>query len=301
MQKIIPHLWFNNQAEEAVNFYIDIFKNSKILKMSRYQEAGAEISGMKKDTIMTIHFTLDDYEFIALNGGPEFSFTPAISFFVDCNSVDELHIIWDRLTMDGLVMMELDRYPFSEKFGWVQDKYGVSWQINLSQNKKGITPFLMYVGDVYGKAEEAMRFYTQLFDSSGITEIEYQEQEKDNTENNISTNTVYRATFTLDGQEFMAVDSGFEHSFNFTEAVSLFVNCDTQKEVDLLWESLTKDGVEQPCGWLKDKYGVSWQIVPTALEEMLNNPDPSRSHNVMVELLKMRKIDIDRLQEAYNQ
>ncbi len=156
MQKIIPFLWFDNQAEEAANFYTSIFKNSKVLNIARYGEAGPRPAG----TVMTVTFQLDGQEFTALNGGPE---------------------------------------------------------------------------------------------------------------------------------------------FKFTEAISLFVNCETQEEVDRLWESLSASGEKGQCGWLKDKYGVSWQIVPTALGQMLQDPNPQKARNVVQAMLQMTKIDIAALRRAYEQ
>ena len=154
MQKITPFLWFDNQAEEAANFYVSIFKNSKILSISRYGEAGPGPKG----SAMTVVFQLDGEEFIALNGGP---------------------------------------------------------------------------------------------------------------------------------------------TFKFTEAISFVVNCETQQEVDVFWEKLSKDGEESRCGWLKDKYGLSWQIVPTILGKMMTDPDPQKSKKVMEAMLKMKKIVIDDLKRAY--
>lgn len=156
MQKIITHLWFDNQAEEAVNFYISIFQNSKIVSIHRYGETGPG----PKDSVMSMTFQLDGQTFMALNGGPHFSFSPAISFFV---------------------------------------------------------------------------------------------------------------------------------------------NCETQKEVDELWEKLSANGEKGACGWLTDKYGVSWQIVPTVLGELLHDPDPVKSQRVMQAMLQMKKLDIDELTKAYEQ
>ena len=162
MKKIIPCLWFDNQAEDAVKFYVSIFKNSKIGSVTRYGEAGAEASGRPKGTVMTIIFQIEGQEFMALNGGPV---------------------------------------------------------------------------------------------------------------------------------------------FKFNEAISFVVNCKTQEEVDRLWEKLSEGGDEkaQQCGWLKDKYGVSWQIVPVVLGEMLQDKDPKKSENVMKALLQMKKIDIKGLKQAFEQ
>jgi len=157
MQKITPFLWFDNQAEEAVNYYLSIFKNSKILNVARYGDDAAKVSGRPKGSVMTVSFQLDGQQFVALNGGPVFSFSPAISFVV---------------------------------------------------------------------------------------------------------------------------------------------NCQTQQEVDELWEKLSAGGEQQQCGWIKDKYGVTWQIVPTALGELLSNPDAAKAQRVMQAMLQMTKLDINGLQQA---
>lgn len=161
MQKIVPCLWFDDQAEEAVNLYVSLFKNSKILNVSRYDEASAQASGKPAGSVLTVSFMLNGQEFMALNGGPE---------------------------------------------------------------------------------------------------------------------------------------------FKFTEAVSFVVNCETQEEVDRLWDKLTADGGEESqCGWLKDKFGLSWQIVPTALGELLSDPDPIKAGRVMQAMLQMKKIDVAKLRQAYEQ
>lgn len=290
MQKISPFLWFDYQAEEAVNFYTSAFKNSKIGTVTRYGEAGPGPEG----SVLTVSFELEGMHFTALNAGPEFSFTPAISFFVNCDTQEEVSALWEKLSEGGSVLMPLQQYPFSEKFGWVEDAYGVSWQLNLGNRPQKITPFLMFVGEQHGKAEEAMQYYTSLFEDSGITTIERYSAGEDEPEG-----TVKHAVFTLHGQEFMAMDSSMEHAFTFTEALSLYVDCKSQEEVDYLWEKLTEGGEEQPCGWLKDRFGVSWQIIPRALTEMMNDPDPEKSKRVTESMLQMKKIDVPTLERAY--
>jgi predicted 3-demethylubiquinone-9 3-methyltransferase (glyoxalase superfamily) len=159
MQKVTPFLWFDNQAEEAVNFYVSIFKNSRIVSIARYGEAGEKVAGRPKGSVMTVAFQLSGQDFTALNGGPH---------------------------------------------------------------------------------------------------------------------------------------------FKFTEAISLVVNCESQAEVDEFWEKLSKDGQEGRCGWLKDKYGLSWQIVPRVLVELLQDKDPAISERVMNAMLQMKKIDIENLWQAYS-
>jgi len=119
MQKITPFLWFDDKAEEAVNFYVSIFKNSKITSITRYGEAGSEVAGRPEGTVMTIAFQLEGQEFVALNGGPVFTFSPAISFVVNCETQEEVDKLWEKLSEGGEIV----------ECGWLKDKYGVSWQI----------------------------------------------------------------------------------------------------------------------------------------------------------------------------
>ena len=153
-----------------------------------------------------------------------------------------------------------------------------------------ITPFLWFDG----KAEEAVNFYTSIFKNSKVGSMTRYAEEKHGLKG-----TVMTATFQLDGQEFMALNGGPE--FTFSPALSFFVNCGTQEEVDELWEKLSEGGEKQRCGWLKDKYGISWQIVPTALGEMLQDKNPEKSRKVMQAMLQMDKIDIEGLKQAYKQ
>src|SRR5262249_41818834 len=243
---------------------------------------------------MSATFRLDGLEFIALNGGPQFKFTPAISFFVNCKThleTDEL--LWN-LSAYGYVFNELNRYPFSEKFGWIQDQFGVSWQLNLAHRDQSIFPFLMFVGKQHAKAEEAINFYISLFDDSKLISMD-----RYGTGENEPEGTVKHAMFSLSGQEFMTMDSGREHPFTFNEAISLLVRCETQAEIDYFWERLSLSGARSRCGWLKDRFGVSWQIIPSVLGKMLNDEDDQKSDRVMQAMLKMDKLDIKILKQAH--
>jgi predicted 3-demethylubiquinone-9 3-methyltransferase (glyoxalase superfamily) len=278
MQKIRPFLWFDGKAEEAAKFYTSIFKSSKMRSISQ----------------MSATFQLDGLELTGLNGGPQFKFSPATSFFVECETREEVDEAWKKLAKGGTVLMELAAYPFSEKFGWVQDEFGVSWRLNLVGRRQTMTPFLMFVGEQHGKAEEAMSFYISLFKNSSVTRIErYGAGEAE------AEGTVKHAKFALNGQQFMAMDSGREHPFTFTPAISFFVSCETQKEIDYFWEKLSAGGEKDRCGWLKDKFGVSWQIVPPALGEFLNDEDEQKSERVMKAMLEMDKLDIKALRRAH--
>ena len=190
--------------------------------------------------------------------------------------------------------MPLDKYPFSEKFGWVNDKFGVSWQVMRGEAKQKITPFLLFVGEQHGRAEEAVKFYVGLFKDSKVIHVEHHGAGEGETEG-----TVKHARFSLQGEEFMAMDSGLDHKFSFTPAISFLVNCASQAEVDRLWEKLSDGGSKEACGWVQDRFGVSWQVVPTVLGEMMSDADPVKVERVMQAMLKMKKLDIAALERAY--
>jgi predicted 3-demethylubiquinone-9 3-methyltransferase (glyoxalase superfamily) len=292
MQKIAPFLWFDNQAEEAANFYTSIFKNSSINGVARYGENTPGVEGQ----VMTVSFRLAGEEFTALNGGPVYKFTPAISFFVYCQTREEIDALWGKLAEGGSTLMELDKYPFSERFGWVQDRFGVSWQLSLTGQPQRITPYLLFVGAQHGKAEAAVRQYTSLFKNSSIDQIEHYGKGMGEPEG-----TVMHARFTLDGHEFMAMESAADHQFTFTSAISFFVNCVDQAEVDYFWENLSEGGEKEQCGWVIDRYGVTWQIVPIILGQLMSDPDAEKAGRVTQAMLKMTKLDIGQLEQAYQQ
>lgn len=286
-QKITPFLWFDHQAEEAVEFYVSVFPNSKVLDVMR-----------NGDAVVTIDFQLGGQRFGALNGGPHFQFNPSISFFVLCETEAETEETWNKLLDGGQALMPLDKYPWSEKYGWAQDRYGLSWQVYLGQMSEvgqKITPSLMFTGAQLGRAEEALNLYTSIFPDSGIAGVM-----KYGPGGPAPEGTVQHAQFNLDGHVFMAMDSHGEHAAQFNEAVSFVVSCADQEEIDYYWNKLTAGGGEESqCAWLKDKFGVSWQIVPPVLMQNLKDPDPAKAARVMQAMLKMKKIDIALLKEAY--
>jgi predicted 3-demethylubiquinone-9 3-methyltransferase (glyoxalase superfamily) len=207
--------------------------------------------------------------------------------------------IWEKLSEGGTTLMELGEYPFSEKYGWAQDRYGLSLQVMFMGDRKmkqKITPTLMFVGEQCGKAEAAIKFYTSVFNNAQISNIlRYGKGEEPDKEG-----TIKHAAFTLENQGFAAMDSARNHNFTFNEAISLMVECQTQEEIDHYWEKLTADGgQESVCGWLKDQFGVSWQVAPTILGEMLRDHDKEKVERVTNAFLKMKKFDIRELKKAY--
>jgi len=293
MQAITTHLWFDKEAKEAAALYTSIFKDSKIKNT-------ATLHNTPSGTVDLLTIELLGQEFRLINAGPLFKFTPAVSFLVACDTKEEVEALWNELAKGGSALIELGEYPFSEKYGWTQDRYGLSWQVMFMGDRKieqKITPTLMFVGEQCGKAEEAIKFYASVFHDAKIGHIlRYGKGEKPDKEG-----TIKHAGVSLEGESFAVMDSARAHNFTFNEAISFMVHCDTQEQIDYFWSKLSADPTAEQCGWLKDKFGLSWQIVPTVMEEMLSDKDQSKLARVTEAFLKMRKFDIAKLKEAYGQ
>lgn len=299
MQKITPHLWFDKEAREAAEFYVSLFPGSQIGSVTRLLDTPSGECDV-------VSFELAGQPFLAISAGPLFQFNPSVSFHVTCSTKEEVDAVWNRLSQGGKILMPLDSYPFSERYGWLEDKYGLSWQLIYaggSSVHQKFTPVLMFVGNVCGKAEEAINFYVSVFQNApnggkaGRTESDvvarYGKGEDPDREG-----TVRYAHFSLFGQEFGALDSAREHNFTFNEAISFLVPCDTQEEIDYFWGRLSADPKAEQCGWLKDRYGLSWQIAPAVMQELLGGSDPQRLKRITQAFLKMKKFDIAALQRA---
>jgi predicted 3-demethylubiquinone-9 3-methyltransferase (glyoxalase superfamily) len=274
---IYPCIWFDGNAREAADFYCSTFDNSVV----------------KSENPMVVIFELDGQKFMGLNGGPMFKPNASISFFVSCKTHQEVEESYAKLIEGGNALMPLDTYPWSEKYGWIQDKFGVNWQLfydNKDDFGQKFSPCLMFTGDNAGRAEEAMNFYTSIFENSKIERISrYEEGENDE-------GAIKHGIFSLNQHLFRSMDSSMPHGLKFCEGNSFVVDCETQAEIDYFWGKLTDGGSESQCGWLKDKYGVSWQIVPKILAELMG--DPEKSPRVVAAFMKMKKFDIQALLDA---
>ncbi|MFZ2026413.1 MAG: VOC family protein [Microgenomates group bacterium] len=290
MKKIMPHLWFDTQAKEATALYAQLFKDSRVDNIS-------QIKGTPSGDCDIVNFTLAGQQFMAISAGPYFKLNPAISLFTVFDNEEEIDRVWKTLVTGGKVLMPLDKYPWAHKYGWLEDKYGLSWQLSLSDNHKmdqKITPMLMFTQDVAGKAKEAIESYTHIFPDSKIeTVVPYVEGDED------KVGYIKHSQFRLNGQLFMAMDSSYSHKFTFNESISFIVTCDSQKEIDYYWEKLSAVPDAEQCGWLKDKFGVSWQIVPSAMNDMMEKGTEEQKKKVTEAFLKMKKFDIATLERAY--
>jgi predicted 3-demethylubiquinone-9 3-methyltransferase (glyoxalase superfamily) len=296
MRSITPHLWFDQEAREAADFYTSVLPNSKVTNV-------ATLHDTPSGDCDVVSFQLAGQPFMAISAGPLFKFNPSISFHIKCETVDEVDAVWSKFVESGTVLMELGEYPFSKRYGWLADRYGLSWQIIHAGDRpieQRITPALLFVGSVCGKAEEAMNFYTSVFAGSGGPGeskvgmvARYGKDDAPDKEG-----TVMYASFELLGQEFGAMDSAHEHKFAFNEAISFLVPCDSQQEIDYLWNKLSADPSAEQCGWLKDRFGVSWQVAPAMLDKIMSSGDQKQIDRVTKAFLQMKKFDLAELERA---
>jgi predicted 3-demethylubiquinone-9 3-methyltransferase (glyoxalase superfamily) len=298
-QIIVPHLWYDKEAKEAAELYTSIFPDSKVTNVTTIYDTPS-------GDVEQVSFELCGQEFMAIGAGPYFKLNPSVSFTVKFNEArdnrasERINDVWNKLSDGGAALMPLDTYPFSEKYGWLQDKYGLSWQLMLinseSDDRPMITSSLLFVGDQCGNAEEAMNFYLSVFRNAKPGSIARypggMEPDKEGT--------IMFSDFRLEEMWFTAMDSAHQHDFSFNEAVSFMVKCDTQEEIDYLWETLSANPKSEQCGWLKDKFGVSWQIVPAILDDMMTNGTQEQIARVNKAILPMKKLTITELKKAYD-
>lgn len=301
MTSIVPHLWFDDQAREAAEFYTSVFPDSAVTSVTTIRNVPSPTG--ESDIV---YFTLAGQQFMAISAGPVFTPNPSISFIVnfdpsrDPRARDNLDAAWAALSDGGAALMPLDTYPFSERYGWVADKYGFTWQLMLTdpagEPRPFIVPSLLFVGDVAGKAREATDFYLSVFpDSQRGTLAPYPPDAPE------PEGAVMFTDFRLSDTWLTAMDSSSpDHGFTFNEAVSLLVPCDTQDEIDRYWKLLSADPAAEQCGWCKDSYGVSWQISPAVADEMLQNGTPEQVDRVTAAFMPMKKMDIETLRRAYD-
>ncbi|WP_308634981.1 VOC family protein [Paenibacillus silvisoli] len=295
---ITPHLWFDKEAIEAAEFYCTVFPDTSITSTTKLQNTPSGDCDM-------VSFNVFGQPFMAISAGPYFKTNPSISFIVNFdpsrleNARERIDEVWNKLSDGGAALMEIGKYPFSERYGWIQDKYGISWQLMLTnpdgEPRPAIIPSMLFVGHNCGKTEEARAFYLSVFrNTKPGSLLRYGPGMAPDVEG-----TVMFTDFMLENTWFAAMDSAHNHAFQFNEAVSLLVTCDTQEEIDYYWDKLSAVPDAEQCGWLKDKYGVSWQISPAAMDDMLTKGTPEQLERVTTAFLKMKKFHLAELQEAF--
>ncbi len=288
MSKIVPHLWFDTQAKAAAEFYVSVFPNSQVNSVN-------VIKNTPSGDCDIVNFTLAGQKFMSISAGPLFKFTPANSFTATCATAEEAAELYKKLSAGGKELMPFQEYPWSKGYGWCNDQHGLSWQVNTGGEGGKIIPSLMFTGEQFGKVEEALNFYTAVFKNSEIKAVAKYEAGEGDVEGKVKY-----SLSNLEGQPFIMMESSAEHGFTFSEAVSFIINCADQAEVDYYWDKLSAVPESEQCGWLKDKYGLSWQVVPKQLGELMSKGTPEQAAKVTQAFLKMKKFDIAGLEQAFN-
>lgn len=297
MKNIVPHLWFDKEARASAEFYVSLFPESKITRIQT-------IHGTPSGDCDILRFELWGQPFASISAGPMFKVNPSVSFMVnfdpsqDPQAATRIDEIWNRLADGGKVLMPIQEYPFSKRYGWIEDKYGVSWQLILTnpagEPRPTIMPALLFTQNINGKAEEATDYYLSVFKNTkrGMLAHYPVNASPDQAGNVLFTD------FRLQDQWFVAMDGGNAHAFTFTEGVSFIVSCDSQEEIDYFWQALSAVPAAEQCGWVKDKYGISWQIIPANMDELMKGENPEAAQRKTQAMLRMKKIDMEALRRA---
>ena len=276
INKILPCFWFDGNTDQAFKLYCEAFDNSRWEKMNPFLSK-VEITGC---------------EIWGLDGGPMFKPNPTLSLYTTYDNSEDLLKTYNVLSREAKILMPLDKYDWSAEYAWVEDRYGISWQLILVEGEpipQRIMPTLMFVDNVYGRAEEAISFYGSLFTDSEIHLLDkYKEGPQDGK--------IIHAQFSIGGLRMAAMDSGFQHNFGFTEGTSMVILCETQEEIDHYWNSFITDGEEGRCGWCKDQFGFSWQVIPRILGKLMSDPDTGPEVGACLQ--NMHKLDLGKLLEA---
>lgn len=315
-QRIVPNIWISRVAEEAGRFYARALPDTTTTVESRYPEEGLlDFQEPLAGEPLTVCVDVAGTHLTLINAGDEFRPSPAISFMLNFDptafpSTDEggagtppggtpaatdaarqaLDATWEALADGGEVRMELGEYPFAARYGWVEDRFGVNWQLMLTdpsgEPRPFVVPALMFGGEVQDRAGEAMDFYVSLFaDTPGGTAVGNRFPYGVPT-GPASAEALAYGEFRIGDQWFMVSDFGADHAFAFTPGVSLEVACPDQVEIDRVWEALSAVPEAEQCGWLVDPFGVSWQVVPEDMAELMGRP------HAFEHMLAMKKLVI---------
>lgn len=285
MGKFISCLWVTEKVEEMANFYLEAFTDTKRLETTYYVEG----TYFKIGEILTISMRLGNHEFMLLNATPEFVQTPAVSYMVTCENKAEFCDLWGQLSRGGKILVPLTEQD-GQYYGWLTDQYGTSWQLQENGSPQEVFPSFMFTGEAYGKASDAIQLWKETF---GHFQDVYTVKSPDHA--------IAFSQFVLAGQTFAVMDNNDYPDFKFTMGNSTLYLCENQPEINRIWDKLTKDGKEAPCGWCEDPYGVVWQIEPKELDFWTSANNPLKAKAVTEALYLMKKIDRDVLEEIYNE
>lgn len=260
MKHITTWLWFKDEAEDAVDYYMSIFQSGQI--MEKYY-----IPNDQNVSSVVINFKIGDLNLGAFNGNLDYAkMSPALSLKVTCETEDELNKLWVELSGNTRVIVPLQKRSFTKLYGWCIDKYGVSWQLNLNNKPQKITPHLMFANGNYMRSYEAVEFYANIFGDAIVSKLDVR------PDNKVKWCEIKINDFTM-----TLSDSAKDNDYTFSDAISIEYDCKDQAEIDRIWDSLIADGGEEvACFWLRDKFGLSWQIIPEDFYDLINGPNSDK-------------------------
>lgn len=289
MQRIVPNIWCNGNADEMAEFYLAAFDDAHKVAHQRYPEAGLlDFQQPMAGKTLLIELSLRGFHIMLINADDTFTPNPSISLMVSNPTPEATTALYQHLAEGGLALMPLGSYAFNEHYAWVQDKYGVSWQLfthTPPTDLPAIYPSLMFCGQAQNRASEAMDRYTELFGGQVTQKVTYGDLGQGGN-GVIEPESVVFATIELAGQTIGVMDSAVEQPFSFDGGVALLVNAHGQEAIDHYFDGLSAVPEAERCGWLRDEFGVSWEIVPDNLGELMAKP------NAYEKLMGMGKIII---------
>lgn len=313
MQRIIPNIWCNQNADDARNYYLDVFSVLPGTQHIRTTTYPTTVHASLAGQTLTHELTIGGTRFILINAGDEFAPNPSISFFVNADPsvmdkprelIDQL---WNRLTDGGTVLMDLGEYPHSPHYGWVADKFGVNWQLMLTdpdgEPRPTIVPSLMFCGPAQNSAAEAVDHYVATLPESRVgNRVTYGQMGAPlPPEGPITADSVVFTDACLAGTWIAAMDSAVAQPFTFSEGVSLMLETQNQEELNRVWDALSAHPEAEQYGWLKDTWGVYWQVVPGNLGESSANTGPANERAVAELMNQPRPLGVTTILKAIHE
>ncbi len=288
-------MWFVEGAKDVASFYISLFGKGSAMVWKQL------LRNTRSGEYEVVLFDLCGFKLLAFSGGPYFKMNPSISFIARCKTTEEVERVWKGLSSKGNIIMPLKKHLAGIKFGQVRDRFGITWQVVQIESREEewpkIVPALQFCGKQHGNAKAAGDHYLSVFKDSKRGRLEQYKM----PEHHPGSDPVIYSDFRLENVWIAAIDSGFHIHSKFNEAVSFIIRCDTQEEIDYYWKNLSVLPEAEYRGWLKDRFGVSWQILPVRLEEMVLRGTPKQREHVANALGLMKKVDIAELEKVYKE
>lgn len=291
MQPIIPHLWYDTEAKEAVAFYVDLF-GGKLDWTYTITDTPSGDSDL-------IQFQLGDMTLAAISAGPYFKLNESMSLMVNVANRDEVTRLYQALSEGGRILMPLAEYSFSPYYVWLEDRFGLSWQLSYAPDLDKPYQFdicLLFSQEQVGLAQPMLDYYKDKLPQASVGQLSYYGE----GEATVEAAKLNYAELLVAGQKMIVMDHGYGGEASFNEAFSLMVYVDSQDELDFYYDLLSAVPEAEMCGWVKDQFGISWQIVPRILMEAYDTASPEKVKAVNAAVMTMKRLDFATIQTILN-